>query len=1024
MRFRTKLALFWGCAIMLFAQAQAQETIRFRSLGKQAGLEELSFSGLQNLAFDGQGLLWCGTDAGLFQFDGRTFRPFATKDGAFHPLSRIAITAVLYASDGSLWVGTHERGLYQIAANGSIAHFVQTGFNDGGLADDRIMVLHENKDGIWVGVHEHGMQLFEPTTQRFKGFIPEPNFVLAEDLRHLTNSVQDIVTDGHNADLLWLATANGLVSLHSVTRKMSIYRYPTQTEKPAGIRAIVQANDSTLLLGSWGRGLFSFNTNNLQFEAVPLGSDEFWLNNIKHIHPIGNGSFLLVQPGRGLSEFNLNTGNWHWVSQEIRPSFMLQDELGDMWISTFGQGLKVIHSRYQQFRMILSEVEVIDLKAAYGKNLILSKKPLEIQWRDEQFNLVRSIPLLPSDKLEYPISITPIGTDTALVLFHKGLILVDMRTAKQTDVSSKLKNAFNPDRAGLTCMAATNSNDIWIGSTWNGIIHLTNNMRHVATFGGEQKQSSVSELAYLGWISDLHFDAKGRLWYASQRGHGVYDKRSGSFRNFPFAPSEDGTAIKHISAIGSIGDTILLGSSETGLRWHGSEDAQLHPLLDKLNDVQGIHDMEWDAHGRLFISSAQGLFVVGKDGALSRYGKTFGLQGGETLVCCADGKVRLLQHGKLLQYLEENDDAKTGLQIVFRDFIINGTQRVFYTDSVLASGFKLAYDQNNIGISYSLSGLTGETGLRYFYQLHPNATWLEDASQGQLILGSLAPGKYTLTIRALDADDTEFLSPSIHLQIDPPLWKTWPFRSVLLLILLAVAVLAYRLRIRFLLQKQADREQFRVKLAKLEMEVLRAQMNPHFMFNCLNSIKLLIKRQETDRADLYLTKFSRLLRSVLENSAQETIPLQNDLDALRLYLEMEALRFKDRLEWHIDVDPQIDAASLHIQPLLIQPFAENAIWHGIMPLTDRNGRLSIHIRLLDETTVQVIVEDNGIGRNAEHSSSRTYSSFGSKVTSRRVELGATEAGGSSVRIIDIKDLNNQPSGTRVELTVAIMKARP
>ncbi|RAI77267.1 sensor histidine kinase [Spirosoma telluris] len=123
---------------------------------------------------------------------------------------------------------------------------------------------------------------------------------------------------------------------------------------------------------------------------------------------------------------------------------------------------------------------------------------------------------------------------------------------------------------------------------------------------------------------------------------------------------------------------------------------------------------------------------------------------------------------------------------------------------------------------------------------------------------------------------------------------------------------------------------FEQKLAETEMTALRAQMNPHFIFNCLNSIKLYATENDAAKASDYLTKFSRLIRLVLENSRSERVTLQNELDALQLYLTMEAMRFKAKLNFRIDMAPAIDAEFIEIPPLLLQPYVENAIWHGLM----------------------------------------------------------------------------------------------
>ena len=147
----------------------------------------------------------------------------------------------------------------------------------------------------------------------------------------------------------------------------------------------------------------------------------------------------------------------------------------------------------------------------------------------------------------------------------------------------------------------------------------------------------------------------------------------------------------------------------------------------------------------------------------------------------------------------------------------------------------------------------------------------------------------------------------------------------------------------------------------LEMQALRAQMNPHFIFNCLSSINRFILINKTEEASDYLTKFSRLIRMALHNSEKPLITLENELEALRLYLDLERLRFKNAFNYSITFINTIDINAVYIPPMLIQPFAENAIWHGLMHKKDI-GCLEIQLCAEDKTLTCAII-DNGIGRN-------------------------------------------------------------
>ena len=221
-------------------------------------------------------------------------------------------------------------------------------------------------------------------------------------------------------------------------------------------------------------------------------------------------------------------------------------------------------------------------------------------------------------------------------------------------------------------------------------------------------------------------------------------------------------------------------------------------------------------------------------------------------------------------------------------------------------------------------------------------------------------------------------------------------------------------------QLQSD---FVRQIAEAEMAGLRSQMNPHFIFNCLNSIKLYATENDSEKASDYLTKFSRLIRMVLENSRSERVTLQNELAMLRLYADLEIMRFKQKLAFSIDVAPDLDTRFLEIPPLLLQPYVENAIWHGLMHKPEGG---SIHVRATQpqENLLQLTITDDGVGRTrAAELKSKSAShrkSFGLKMTSERIalvnQLYQTQ---TQVIIADLVDADGQPAGTEVVIQIPI-----
>jgi tetratricopeptide (TPR) repeat protein len=211
------------------------------------------------------------------------------------------------------------------------------------------------------------------------------------------------------------------------------------------------------------------------------------------------------------------------------------------------------------------------------------------------------------------------------------------------------------------------------------------------------------------------------------------------------------------------------------------------------------------------------------------------------------------------------------------------------------------------------------------------------------------------------------------------------------------------------------------KTTELEMRALRAQMNPHFIFNCLNSINRFILKNNTDEASDYLTKFSRLIRMVLNLSQKSFILLAEELECLKLYIQLEQMRFKNAFYYHICCDEAIDMEEVLIPPLLLQPFVENAIWHGLMHKED-NGILSIAI-IKNDNHLICTIKDNGIGRKTAallNNEKLTQKSLGLQITKERLKLLEDDHHNkASFEVIDIENENGEATGTEVIITIPV-----
>lgn len=218
--------------------------------------------------------------------------------------------------------------------------------------------------------------------------------------------------------------------------------------------------------------------------------------------------------------------------------------------------------------------------------------------------------------------------------------------------------------------------------------------------------------------------------------------------------------------------------------------------------------------------------------------------------------------------------------------------------------------------------------------------------------------------------------------------------------------------------------EYQERLTELEMRALRSQMNPHFLFNCLNSLKRLILEKDKDGSEEYINKFAVLLKTILDNSRKKTIDLQSEIDFIQLYLELENLRFKKQFDFKISSDPDVETENVLVPPMLLQPYVENAIWHGLMHKLEGQRRLEIFISNKG-SEIEVSIRDNGVGRrmgtqikNAQKSRTK---SLGGQITAERLELinSLQEGKEVSAKIVDLFDHNSNPIGTEVIVSLAL-----
>lgn len=349
-------------------------------------------------------------------------------------------------------------------------------------------------------------------------------------------------------------------------------------------------------------------------------------------------------------------------------------------------------------------------------------------------------------------------------------------------------------------------------------------------------------------------------------------------------------------------------------------------------------------------------------------------------------------------------------------------------DTVVNTNYNLPYDYNKLRFDFNSNGFQSNKHVSYKYRIKPiDTTWRNvPLNTHFVVFNSLSSGDYTFELQGknISSKDVQFASP-ITFTIAKPFWETYWFYGLVLVSIFGLVWLYFRWRLR---QKETQRiaEIDKIltdkKITNLRLENLRSQMNPHFIFNALNSIQDYIISNEKALASSYLVKFSRLIRMYLEYSQQNEITLEEEIKALQLYLELEKVRFEDELDYQVHIEEQLHTKQIKVPSLFIQPYVENALKHGLLH-KPKNRKLLVEAKMIQQDKLQITVVDNGIGRKQSEKikrSNQQHKPFATKANEERVHLYKNKLKRDiTITTTDLYDENDVAAGTKVVITMPI-----
>ncbi|MEO6303504.1 MAG: histidine kinase, partial [Bacteroidia bacterium] len=547
-------------------------------------------------------------------------------------------------------------------------------------------------------------------------------------------------------------------------------------------------------------------------------------------------------------------------------------------------------------------------------------------------------------------------------------------------------------------------------------------------------------------LTCLHYDKQGRIWYATEN-NGIGYVENDKLKK-PFFTGNINLPASSIRCF---------TEDKNGYLWAGTGGDGLlcFPLyqgdlkLKKYDHTKGltssnIYLLSCDNNNNLFVGSETGLDYLYLDKErepikIKHYSKGEGFTGIETcqgsVYKDADGTIWFGTINGLTKYnpanlvKNENEPVTNITDVKLFNTTISKTEYKNFTgDWNTISGLELPYDQNNLSFDFNGINFSNPEAVKYQWKLEgADKVWSPITAQHNINYSNLGAGDYTFMVKACNEDGVWNKQPVIFkFHISPPFWKRWWFIILIIVISFTGVFTVFKWRVNRITAK-ATEEQKKLQLEKevveLEQKALRLQMNPHFIFNALNSIQSQIGTDNEQAARYYLAKFSRLMRQILDNSRNTTITLEEEVNTLENYLLIEKFCNGDRFDYKITIDEKIEKDYLKIPPMLLQPFIENAIKHGLKYIDGKNGLIEVNFTE-KENILECLVTDNGIGRvKAEElnkNSKETYhKSTALLVTQERLDLLKENDDLKSLEIIDLYDEQGNAMGTKVIVRIPL-----
>lgn len=936
-----------GCFTASFAQK-----FSFINYSTKQGLAQ---SQVYDIKQDSRNYLWVATLDGLSKFNGKSFQNFYEKDG----LVANKIKSLFIDEKDNVWVVTVS-GISVVMGDSILPFAHNKKLQDYSIQE---ILVHDNK--LWISTFRNGIFCYRITN----------NTLNPELIKHYLTDFSEVKIKkiAQINSKIYVATSRGIAIIdNSKVQKLPVLQ---QTD----ISGIEENSLGELFISTSQDGLYQYSKqilthisqensklpNNFITNMLLDKKDKIWLcsssglTEISENNKITNyfeqdgfdydpgvvfedseGNIWIGTNGRGLVKFANKEFTYITQNKELNSDKILsiaQDKTGAMWLGTLGVGVsKIEKGKYSSYNVRNSNLKNDNfwtiLKDKNERMWFGTSEGL-VHWNGKSFTTFTQEDGLPDDKVQSLFqevsSVMWVGTRNGIAYYQK----------------EKFYTLEGFEYQNVRSIASTDDGYYWFGTS-NGLVR----------YDGFESFLVKDSLLQNNVIYSVK-NYGNKLWIATQRGL-IYFNGS-SYSRINFSPEN------YLSSINFLlidSDNFLwIGTNRGVFTMNLTAYNQGRKEINSYTTNDGLIAMETnlnaifqDNEGKIWFGTSEGINVFSREKKLAS----------QTIIPSVHlTNVKLFFDSENYLNCFKNEENNS--------FSYKKNTLTFYYQS---NYFK---DPNAVKYSYMLEGVETE--------------WSQMESTNFARYPNLPHGQYTFLVKStIDGKNWSNID-QVSFEITAPFWLTWWFRIMVVVSLFLVVFYFWNRRRNELKQeREVELLNYKNKLVKLEQQSLNASMNRHFIFNSLNSIQFYINKEDKLSANRYLSNFSKLIRKNLDSSSAEDnlIALSEEVERLSLYLSLENMRFKERFSYEINMSPEVNAELTMVPAMFMQPFIENSIWHGILPM-EKPGKIIIDIFKKEGKTFFEIF-DNGIGietsiRN-KSKEQNDHSSMGMKIAVTRIEL--------------------------------------